>query len=66
MFDRAGNNWLGMVVGGDRDFMTSVAVEAKPLLDYLRLCLAAGIGQGRRMSGKKNGPVSVSSYEREG
>ena len=40
VFDAGSGRWLGMIVGGDSDFLGTYVTEAGPLVDYLEAALA--------------------------
>jgi hypothetical protein len=44
VFDTENGNWMGMIVGGDRDFLGSYVIEAGPLISYLSASLAHRLG----------------------
>jgi hypothetical protein len=41
LFERGRREWLGMIIGGERDYGGAFALEAKPLVDFLAVALAA-------------------------
>ena len=65
VFDKANDHWLGMLVGGEGDFQGSIVVEAGPLLEYLKLRLAADAERAKPAGAASLGPVRVSSYKKE-